>query len=133
MSSMSTVNPPLTLPLMTPLTLSLPSKAFSRRRHAWARFAFSRERRVSPKPSSTASRATSTSSPTATVNVPVSSRNWLAGMAESDFRPALTITTSGPISTTRPVSSEPGRICCPARLSSNISAKFSSDPLMCPH
>ena len=100
--------------------------------HAWARFAFSRESRVSPKPSSTASRATSTSSPTATVNAPLSSRNWPAGMAESDFRPALTITKSGPISTTRPVRREPGRICCPARLSSSMSAKLISNSLMCP-
>ena len=38
MSLMSTVNPPLTLPLMIPVTVSSSSNADSRRLHALARF-----------------------------------------------------------------------------------------------
>ena len=44
MSLMSTVKPPLTLPLMTPVTASPSSKAVSRQFQALALFAFSRER-----------------------------------------------------------------------------------------
>jgi hypothetical protein len=54
----STVKPPLTLPLMTPLTMAVFSKASSRTIQISARLAFSRDRRVKPKPSSMASRAT---------------------------------------------------------------------------
>ena len=51
---------------MRPLTISLFSNAVSRRSQVRARLAFSRDRRVSPEPSSTLSSATSTSSPTLT-------------------------------------------------------------------
>ena len=47
------------------------------------------------------------------------------GMTASLFRPALTRTTSGPISTTRPVRMAPGLILWEARLSSNSCAKLS--------
>ena len=59
--SISTVKPPLTRPVMMPVTISALLKASSRRVQVRARLAFSRDRRVSPVPSSTASRATSTS------------------------------------------------------------------------
>ena len=71
----STVNPPLTLPLITPVTMSFFSCAASNSIQDSARFAFSRDRRVSPKPSSTVSSATLTSSPTARARFPCSSRN----------------------------------------------------------
>ena len=62
--SISTVNPPLTRPVMVPVTTSCFSKAVSRRVQVRARLAFSRDSRVSPEPSSTLSSATSTVSPT---------------------------------------------------------------------
>jgi hypothetical protein len=74
------------------------------------RFAFSRDSRVSPKPSSTVSSATSTSSPTLTSSSPRSLKNWLAGITASDFRPALTMTTSGFTPTTVPLMIAPGLI-----------------------
>jgi hypothetical protein len=111
MSLMSTVKPPLTLPLIMPVTVSPFSKAFSRTIQARARLAFSRDRRVSPKPSSIASSATSTLSPTLTSNSPCSLRNCSIGITPSDFSPALTTTTSERMSTTVPVTIAPGRIC----------------------
>ncbi len=130
MPARSTVKPPLTLPLITPLTTSSASKDFSRTFHASARFAFSRDRRVSPKPSSTASRATSTVSPIWTSISPLSLRNCEAGMTPSDFKPALTVTQSLSISTTVPWTMEPGCMSISFRLSSNRSAKLSL--IMCP-
>jgi hypothetical protein len=88
--------------------------------------AFSRDRRVSPEPSSTLSSATSTSSPTLTSISPRSFLNCCVGMTASDLRPALTTTTSGPTSITRPVRIWPGRIRWLARLSSNIGQNFRS-------
>src|SRR5512134_995314 len=110
---------------MRPLTTSCFSNAVSRRSHVRARLAFSRESRVSPEPSSTLSSATSTSSPTATSTSPRSFLNCWTGMTASDLSPALTTTTSGPTSITRPVRIWPGRIRWLARLSSNIWAKLS--------
>ena len=89
--------------------LAASSNASSRRVQVRARLAFSRDRRVSPEPSSTLSSATSTSSPTLTSISPRSFWNCSIGMTASDFRPALTTTTSGPTSTTRPVRIWPGR------------------------
>ena len=94
--SISTVKPPLTRPLMMPLTISCFSNACSRRDQVRARLAFSRDRRVSPEPSSTLSSATSTSSPTLTSISPRSFLNCSTGMTASLFSPALTSTTSGP-------------------------------------
>ena len=48
MSLMSTVNPPFTLPVMMPVTVSAFSNARSRSPQAWARFAFSRDNTVVP-------------------------------------------------------------------------------------
>ncbi len=53
---------------------------------------------------------TSTSSPTATSISPRSFLNCATGMTASDLSPALTTTTSGPTSITRPVRIWPGRI-----------------------
>jgi len=119
------VKPPFTLPLIMPLTVSPSSKACSSLSQAAKRFAFSRESRVVPKPSSTASRATSTSSPTATSSSPSGEMNWLRGMIPSVFRPALTMTMSGVISTTSPVMTVPGWSWVLVRLSSKSSAKLS--------
>ena len=121
----STVKPPLTLPLITPLTTAFSSNAFSSSFQASARFAFSRDSLVSPKPSSTASRATKVSSPTATSNSPLSFKNWLRGIMASDLRPAFTVTQSLSISTTVPVTIEPGFMSRVCNDSSNNSAKFS--------
>ena len=123
--SISTVKPPRTRPLMTPLTISPCWNASSRRAHVRVRLAFSRDNRVSPKPSSTVSSATSTSSPTLTSSSPRSLKNCSAGITASDFRPALTMTMSEFTSTTVPVMIEPGLIFWFARLSSNSSAKDS--------
>ena len=68
MFSISTVNPPFTRPLMMPVTTCESLNAVSRRVHVRARLAFSRDRRVSPEPSSTESSATSISSPTLTTS-----------------------------------------------------------------
>ena len=93
--SMSTVKPPLTRPVMMPVTISPSLKACSRRVQVRARLAFSRDRRVSPVPSSTASSATSTSSPALTSSSPRSFLNWSIGTTASDFSPTLMMTTSG--------------------------------------
>src|SRR5680860_1734199 len=66
---------PLTLPVILPVTASPASKACSSTAHDRARRAFSRDNLVSPKPSSTASSATSTISPTCTLSSPRSLRN----------------------------------------------------------
>ena len=121
----STVKPPLTLPVMEPLTISSFSCASSRTAQARARRAFSRDRRVSPKPSSIESRATSTTSPTPTSTSPLSVRNCSIGIAPSDFRPALTMTKSPAMSTTVPIRMEPGFISVLERLSSKSSANDS--------
>ena len=124
-SPSSTVKPPLTLPVILPLTVSSASKSLSRNPQAWFRLAFSRDNRVATNPSSTASRATSTWSPTDTSNSPSEVRNWLFGMTPSDFNPALTMTFSGVISITVPMTMAPGRNWVLARLCSNRSAKLS--------
>ena len=77
--SISTVKPPLTRPVMTPVTICELLKAVSRRVQVRARLAFSRDRRVSPVPSSTESSATSTSSPVLTSISPRSFLNWSIG------------------------------------------------------
>ena len=84
----STVNPPLTLPLITPVTISSLVCAASSSIQDSARRAFSRESRVAPNPSSTASRDTCTSSPTLTSSSPLSLKNCSAGITPSDFKPA---------------------------------------------
>jgi hypothetical protein len=123
--SISTVKPPLTRPVMMPVTISELLKASSRRVQVRARLAFSRDSRVSPVPSSTESRATSTVSPACTSISPRSFLNCSTGMTASDFSPTLTITMSSPTSTTRPERIWPGRIRWLARLCSNSSAKDS--------
>ena len=125
MPARSTVKPPLTLPLIIPMTTAFSSCAFSRSIHASARFAFSRERRVAPKPSSTASRATLTESPITTANSPDSFKNCDLGIAPSDFSPALTMTKSGSIATTIASTIAPGVISISFRLCSKSSAKVS--------
>src|SRR5579864_8509161 len=126
--SISTVNPPLTRPVITPVTISELLNAVSRRVQVRARLAFSRERRVSPVPSSTESSATSTSSPGLTSTSPRSFLNCSRGMTASDLRPTLTMTTSGVTSTTSPVRIIPGRIRWLARLCSKSWAKLSVIP-----
>ncbi|MCY1456190.1 hypothetical protein D9M71_733910 [compost metagenome] len=121
----STVKPPLTLPLITPLTTSSALKAASRTSQDSARLAFSRDSLVSPKPSSTASSATWTSSPTLMVSSPCSLKNCSTGMTPSDFRPAWTVTQSPSMSTTMPVMMAPGCMSRDFRLSSKSSAKLS--------
>jgi len=126
--SISTVKPPLTRPVMTPTTICESLNAVSRRVQVRARLAFSRERRVSPVPSSTESNATSTSSPGLTSTSPRSFLNCSRGMTASDLRPTLTMTTSSVTSTMSPVRIIPGRIRWLARLDSNNSAKLSVIP-----
>jgi hypothetical protein len=72
----STVNPPLTLPLIIPITASSAFKAASNIIHDSAARAFSLDNLVAPKPSSTASRDTCTSSPIFIEISPLSSRNF---------------------------------------------------------
>ena len=100
--SISTVKPPLTRPVMTPVTISDLLNASSSRVQVRARLAFSRDRRVSPVPSSTESSATSTSSPALTSTSPRSFLNCSRGMTASDLRPTLTMTTSPVTSTIEP-------------------------------
>src|SRR5213079_2952673 len=69
------VQPPLTRPVMTPVTISELLNASSSRVQVRARLAFSRDRRVSPVPSSTESSATSTWSPALTSTSPRSFLN----------------------------------------------------------
>ena len=126
MSLMSTVKPPLTLPFKTPLTTLLLSKASWSISQDSARRAFSRDRRVSPKPSSTVSMATFTWSPTSRPNSPASLRNWPRGMTPSDFSPAWTTTKSLSMSTMVPVTIAPGSISIVFKLCSNSAAKLSS-------
>jgi hypothetical protein len=97
--------------IITPSTTSPASNAFSRSIQVRARIAFSRESLVSPKPSSTASSATSTSSPTEMPPSCLSFLNCSMGITASDLRPALTSTTSSFTATTVPVMIEPGFIC----------------------
>ncbi len=123
---MSTVKPPLTLPLMTPVITSSASNAASSAVQASIRRAFSRDNLVSPKPSSTASSATCTMSPMATVNSPCSSINSIRGITPSDLRPACTVTQSLSMSSTTPVIIAPGCISIVFKLSSNKSANDST-------
>jgi len=80
---------------------------------------------VSPKPFSMASSATFTSSPTLISSSPLSFLNCSIGMMPSDFRPALTTTTSERISTTIPETMAPERSLEIDWLCSNSSAKLS--------
>jgi hypothetical protein len=57
--------------------------------------------------------------------------NWLRGMTPSDFSPACTTTNSLLMSTTVPVTMEPGSISTVLRLSSNNSAKLSLIKWLC--
>src|SRR5690606_23732890 len=107
-SLMSTVKPPLTLPLMRPTMVSFFSSASSSSSHTMARLAFSRDSTVSPKPFSSESRATLTISPSATSISPASLRNCSIGTMPSDLRPALMTTTSVRTWTTVPVTMAPG-------------------------
>src|SRR5688500_10642671 len=123
---MSTVKPPLTLPEMRPVTISPASIEASSSSHTIARFAFSRDSTVSPKPFSRYSSATLTVSPTPTSSSPASLRNCSIGMMPSDFRPALMTTTSERISTTVPETIAPGlSLLSAVWLCSNSSAKDS--------
>src|SRR5882757_3412890 len=131
--SISTVKPPLTRPVITPTTIWESLNAVSRRVQVRARLAFSRERRVSPVPSSTESNATSTSSPGLTSTSPRSFLNCSRGMTASDLRPTLTMTTSSVTSTMSPVRIIPGRIRWLARLCSKSSAKLSVIPSLARH
>ncbi len=87
-SLISTVNPPLTRPLINPLIGSPSLNTLSRISHDSLRRAFSRDNRVSPNPSSTVSIATLTVEPTSISNSPLSFKNCVRGMTPSDFRPA---------------------------------------------
>ena len=107
-SLMSTVKPPLTLPLMRPVMVSFFSRASSSSSHTMARLAFSRDSTVSPKPFSRESSATLTMSPSATSISPASLRNCSIGTMPSDLRPALITTTSVRTWTTVPVTMAPG-------------------------
>ena len=123
---MSTVKPPLTLPLMRPVMVSFFSSASSSSSHTIARLAFSRDSTVSPKPFSIESSATLTWSPTPTSISPFSLRNCSIGTMPSDFSPALITTTSPRTSTTVPVTMAPGfSFARLAWLCSNSSAKDS--------
>jgi hypothetical protein len=125
-SLMSTVKPPLTLPLMRPVIVALASRASSSSSHTIERLAFSRDSTVSPKPFSSESSATLTSSPTPTSISPASLRNCSIGTMPSDFRPALITTTSLRTSTTVPITMAPGfSLANLASLCSNSSAKDS--------
>src|SRR5215472_17322713 len=130
--SISTVNPPLTRPVITPVTISDLLNASSRRVQVRARLAFSRDRRVSPVPSSTESSATSTWSPALTSTSPRSFLNCSRGMTASDFSPTLTMTTSLVTSTMSPVRIMPGRMRWLARLCSKSWAKLSVIPSLVP-
>ncbi len=121
-----TVSPPLTLPLIMPVTSSPVSRAFSRSIQAARRLALSRDRRVSPKPSSRASIATLTKSPTLASTSPASLRNSSTGMKLSDLSPALTTTKFMSTRTTSAVITSPMRISWRVRLSSNRAAKLFS-------
>src|SRR5262249_4608146 len=120
--------PPLARPVITPVTIADLLNASSRRVQVRARLAFSRERRVSPLPSSTESRATSTWSPALTSTSPRSFLNCSRGMTASDFSPTLTMTTSLVTSTMSPVRIMPGRMRWLARLCSKSWAKLSVIP-----
>jgi hypothetical protein len=101
-------------------------EASSSSSHTIARLAFSRDSTVSPKPFSSESSATLTSSPTATSISPASLRNCSIGTMPSDFRPALITTTSLRTSTTMPLTIAAGlELGQLAWLCSNSSAKDS--------
>ncbi len=125
-----TVRPPFTLPVITPFTFSAFSSAFSSSSHAAMRFALSRERRVAPKPSSSASIETLTKSPGLTSTWPASLRNSSAGMMLSDFSPAFTTTKLSSTESTSAVITSPTRISLRVRLSSKRAAN-DSPPAAC--
>lgn len=112
---------------MRPTTVVPFSSASSSSSHTMARLALSRDRTVSPKPFSSESSATLTSSPMPTSISPASLRNCSMGTMPSDFRPALMTTTSLRTSTTTPLTMAPGLSLArlAAWLASNSSAKDS--------
>ncbi len=118
-----TVSPPFTLPVTVPITVSPLSKACSRLTQAASRLARSRDKRVSPRPSSRASIATETKSPSLTSTSPASLKNSSRGMKLSDFNPALTTTWFWSTRTTSAVMTSPARISWRAMDSANIAAK----------
>src|SRR5262249_15238453 len=113
------------------LTASLRSNASSSICHDSARLAFSRDNRVSPKPSSTTSIATLTWSPIFNLHSPRSSTNCDLGITPSDLSAACTTTHSASMSTTVPVTIEHGAIPTDDRLSSNNFAKLSLMNSLC--
>ena len=118
-----TVRPPLTLPVTVPITVSPLSSACSRLTHAARRLARSRDRRVSPRPSSKASIATETKSPSLTSSTPWSFRNSSKGIKLSDFNPAFTTTWFWSMRRTSAVMTSPARISWREMDSANIAAK----------
>src|SRR5258706_9619499 len=94
------------------------------------RFALSRDKRVAPKPSSSASIETLTKSPIFTSTWPASFLNSSAGMMLSDFSPALTTTQFSSTESTSAVITSPTRISLRVRLSSK-SAANDSPPETC--
>ena len=124
-TSTSTAKPPLTLLWILPVTNSPVSKASSNIFHVVIFLAFSREILVSPYPSSTASSATSTSSPTAMLTSPSLFLNSSRETTPSDFKPTWTVTQSLSTSNTTPETIEPGCISRVLKLSSSKAANDS--------
>src|SRR5207245_949855 len=98
---------------------------FSSPSHAAMRLALSRDRRVAPKPSSSASIETLTKSPGFTSTCPASLRNSSEGMMLSDFSPAFTTTKLSSTESTSAVITSPTRISLRLRLSSKSAANDS--------
>src|SRR5210317_339052 len=124
-TSTSTEKPPLTLVRTLPSTNSPVSRASSSFFQVPIFLAFSREILVSPYPSSTASKATCTSSPDSISTDPSLFLNSSKEITPSDFNPTWTVTHSLSTSSTTPVTIEPGCISSVLRLSSNSAAKLS--------
>ena len=122
---MSTVIPPLTEPVTIPLTTSFEFIAASSSCHILMRFAFSRERRVWPRPSSIDSSATSTTSPSVISSSPLTSLNSFNEIKPSDLRPTLIIAFSRFMLTTVPIKRAPGFTFCCISLFSNSSENVS--------
>src|SRR6476660_6491140 len=127
----STVRPPLTLPLVVPVTNSPDSSAFSSAIHDARRLALSRDRMVSPYPFSMAAMSTKTKSPTCTSVSPLSFLNSSTGTYASDLRPALTTTKLCSMRTTSAVITSPARISERCSDSSNRAAKDSDIQVPC--
>ncbi len=121
MTPISTVIPPFTEPVTIPLTTSLEFIAASSSCHILMRLAFSRDRRVWPRPSSIESRATSTTSPSVISSSPLASLNSFNEIKPSDFKPTLIIAFSRFMLTTVPIKRAPGFTFCCISLFSNSS------------